>query len=126
MYAPSGCGRWEAVRLLSQRDPERKTYNGNESERGTPMSERIIFGIGVGAGRVPVKGQPTTDEFELASALYTLLRQASENGDLADGGLKGAVVGEPRLTQGMNYQSENLPLMIGGRRFRIIIKTERG
>jgi len=90
------------------------------------MSERIIFGIGVGAGRVPVKGQPTTDEFELASALYTLLQQASENGDLADGGLKGAVVGEPRLTQGMNYQSENLPLMIGGRRFRIIIKTERG
>jgi hypothetical protein len=73
---------------------------------------------------VAVKGQPVTDEFELASALYTLLQQASKNGDLADGGLKGAVVGEPRLVQGMNYQSENLPLTLGGRRFRIIVKTE--
>jgi len=27
----------------------------------------------------------------------TLLQQASENSDLAEGGLKGAVVGEPRL-----------------------------
>lgn len=90
------------------------------------MSERIIFGISVGNGRVPVKGRPATDEFEFASALYTLLRQASENGDLADGGLKGAVVGEPRLQQGMNYQSENLPLTIGGQRFRITVKTERG
>jgi hypothetical protein len=88
------------------------------------MSERIIFGINVGNGRVAVKGQPVTDEFELASALYTLLQQASKNGDLADGGLKGAVVGEPRLVQGMNYQSENLPLTLGGRRFRIIVKTE--
>lgn len=90
------------------------------------MSDRITFGVSVGNGRVPVKGRPATDEFELASALYTLLRQASENGDLADGGLKGAVVGEPRLQQSMSYQSENLPLTIGGRRFRIIIKTERG
>ncbi len=90
------------------------------------MSDRITFGVSVGNGRVPVKGRPATDEFELASALYTLLRQASENGDLADGGLKGAVVGEPRLQQSMSYQSENLPLTIGGRRFRLIIKTERG
>ena len=88
------------------------------------MSDRIILGINVGNGRVAVKGQPVTDEFELASALYTLLRQASENGDLAEGGLKGAVVGEPRLQQGMNYQSENLPVTIGGRRFRITVKTE--
>lgn len=90
------------------------------------MSERIIFGIGVGNGRVPVKGRPATDEFELVSALYTLLRQASENDGLADGGLKGAIVGEPRLVQGMNYQSENLSVMIGGRHFRITVKAERG
>lgn len=90
------------------------------------MSDRPTFGVSVGNRRVPVKGRPATDEFELASALYTLLQQASENGDLADGGLKGAVVGEPRLQQSMNYQSENLPLTIGGRRFRIIIKAERG
>ncbi|HLZ25090.1 MAG TPA: hypothetical protein VKQ30_23455 [Ktedonobacterales bacterium] len=90
------------------------------------MSERIIFGIGVGNGRVPVKGRPATDEFELASAVYTLLQQASANGDLADGGLKGAIVGEPRLQQGMNYQSENLTVTIGERHFRIIFKTERG
>ncbi|HEX6817133.1 MAG TPA: hypothetical protein VF120_02065 [Ktedonobacterales bacterium] len=90
------------------------------------MSERIIFGIGVGNGRVSVKGRPATDEWELASALYKLLEQASENSDLADGGLKGAIVGEPRLVQGMNYQSENLLVTIGGRHFRITIKTERG
>ena len=90
------------------------------------MSERIIFGIGVGNGRVPVKGRPAQDEWELASALYTLLQQASENGELAEGGLKGAIVGEPRLVQGMNYQSENLLVTIGKRHFRISIKTERG
>ncbi len=88
------------------------------------MSDHIIFGISVGNGRVPVKGRPATDEFELASALYTLLQQASGNGDLAEGGLKGAVVGEPRLQQGMTYQSENLPLTIGSRHFRITVKTE--
>ena len=90
------------------------------------MSDRIISGINVGNGRVAVEGKPVTDEFELVSALYTLLKQASENGDLADGGLQGAVVGEPRLLQGMNYQSENLPILLGGRRFRIIVKTDRG
>ena len=88
------------------------------------MSDHIIFGINVGNGRVPVNGRPTTDEFELASALYTLLRQASKDGALAEGGLKGAIVGEPRLLQGMTYQSENLPLIVGGRRFRITIKAE--
>lgn len=90
------------------------------------MSDQIKLGIHVGARRVPVKGQPVTDEFEFASALYTLLQEASTNGELAEGGLKGAVVGEPRLTQGMNYQSESLPVLIGGRRFRVTIKTERG
>lgn len=90
------------------------------------MSERIIFGVSVGNGRVPVKGRPVTDEFELVSALYALLRQASESGDLAEGGLKGAVIGEPRLQQGMTYQSENLPITIGRRHFRITVKAERG
>lgn len=89
------------------------------------MNEHITFGIGVGNGRVPVKGRPATDIFEFASALYTLLQRASDNGDLADGGLKGAVVGEPRLQQGMNYQSENLPVTIGGRHFRVTVKTEQ-
>lgn len=90
------------------------------------MNERIIFGINAGNGRVAVKGREATDEFELASALYTLLQQASENGDLAEGGLKGAIVGEPRLLQGMNFQSENLPITIDGRRFRITVKMEQG
>lgn len=90
------------------------------------MSDHIIFGISVGNGRVPVKARPATDVFELASALYTLLNQASENHELAEGGLAGAVVGEPRLVQGMNYQSENLPVTIGERHFRITIKAERG
>lgn len=89
------------------------------------MSEHITFGINVGAGRVPVNGRPATDEFELASALYTLLKQASENGDLANGGLKAAAVGEPRLLQGMNYQSENLSVTIGGHHFRITVKAEQ-
>lgn len=89
------------------------------------MSKNIISGINVGTGRVPINGRPATDEFELASALYTLLKQASENGSLAEGGLKGATVGEPRLLQGMNYQSENLPITIGGRHFRITIKEEQ-
>ncbi len=57
------------------------------------MSDRIIFGISVGNDRVPVKGHPVTDEFEFASARYELLRHATDSGDLADGGLKGAVVG---------------------------------
>ena len=90
------------------------------------MSDRINFGVSVGNGRVPVKGRPVTDEFELVSALYALLKQASENGDLAEGGLKGAIIGEPRLQQGMNYQSENLPITIGERHFRITVKAERG
>lgn len=90
------------------------------------MSDRIILGINVGNGRVPVKGRPATDEFEFASALYTLLQQASQNGDLAEGGLKGAIIGEPRLQQNMSYQSENLPVMIGGRYFRVTVKMERG
>jgi hypothetical protein len=90
------------------------------------MSDQIKLGINVGNGRVPVKGRPVSDEFEFASALYTLLQEASKNGELAEGGLKGAVVGEPRLTQGMNYQSENLPILIGGRRFRVSVKIERG
>ena len=90
------------------------------------MSDRIILGINVGNGRVAVKGRPVTDEFELASALYTLLQQASENGDLAEGGMRGAVVGEPQLQQSMSYQSENLPVTIGGRHFRITVKVERG
>ncbi len=90
------------------------------------MSERIILGIYHGNGRVAVNGRPVTDEFEMASALYTLLREASENGELAEGGLQGASVGEPQLSQGMNFQSENLPVMIGGRRFRITVKSERG
>ena len=90
------------------------------------MSDHIIFGIQVGNGRVAVKGRPASDEFELASALYTLLQQASENADLAEGGLQGAVIGEPRLQQGMNYQSENVPVTIGGRRFRITVKAEVG
>ncbi len=90
------------------------------------MSDHAILGIDVGKGRVAVKGLPATDEFGFASALYTLLQQASENGDLAEGGLKGAVVGEPRLQQNMSYQSENLPVTVGGRHFRITIKLERG
>ena len=90
------------------------------------MSDRIILGINVGNGRVAVKGRPVTDEFEFASALYTLLQQASENSDLAEGGLKGAAVGEPRLQQSMSYQSENLPVTIGGRHFRITVKIECG
>ena len=90
------------------------------------MSDHIIFGVSHGNGRVDVRGRPATDEFELASALYTLLREASENGDLADGGLQGASVGEPRLLQNMSYQSENLDITIGGRRFRITVKMERG
>ncbi len=89
------------------------------------MSDHAILGIDVGKGRA-VKGQPATDEFGLASALYTLLQQASENGDLAEGGLMGAVVGEPRLQQSMSDQSENLPVTVGGRHFRITIKLERG
>lgn len=88
------------------------------------MSDRIILGINVGNGRVAVNGRPVTDEFELASALYTLLQQASENGDLAEGGLKGAIIGEPKLQQNMSYQSENLPVTIGGRHFRITVKIE--
>lgn len=90
------------------------------------MSDRIIFGVSIGNGRVPVKGRPVTDEFELVSALYALLKQASESDDFAEGGLKGAVIGEPRLQQGMNYQSENLPISIGDRHFRITVKAERG
>ncbi len=90
------------------------------------MSDHIIFGINVGNGRVAVNGRPATDEFELASALYTLLQQASANGNLAEGGLKGAIVGEPRLLQSMSYQSENLPVVVGGRHFRITVKMERG
>jgi hypothetical protein len=90
------------------------------------MSDHVILGINVGNGRVAVKGRPVTDEFELASALYTLLRQASENSDLAEGGLKGAVVGEPQLQQSMSYQNENLPVTVGGRHFRITVKMERG
>ena len=88
------------------------------------MSDHIIFGVNVGNGRVPLNGRPASDEFELASALYALLHEASENGSLAAGGLKGALVGEPRLLQGMSYQSENLPVTVGGRRFRITIKAE--
>lgn len=88
------------------------------------MSQSIIYGISVGNGRVPVKGRPANDEFELASALYALLKQASERSELADGGLKGAIIGEPRLVQGMNYQSETLPVTIGGRHFRISVKSE--
>ncbi len=90
------------------------------------MNDHIIFGISVGNGRVPVNGRPVTDEFEFASALYTLLQQASENRDLAEGGLAGAVIGEPRLVQGMNYQNENLSVTINGRHFRVSVKTERG
>lgn len=90
------------------------------------MSDHIIAGISHGNGRVAVKGRPVTDEFEMASALYALLREASENGELAEGGLKGASVGEPRLTQSMSFQSQNLPVTIGGRHFRITIKLERG
>lgn len=90
------------------------------------MNDHIIFGISVGNGRVPVKGRPVTDEFEFASALYTLLQQASENHDLAEGGLAGAVIEEPRLVQGMNYQNEYLSVTINGRRFRVSVKTERG
>lgn len=90
------------------------------------MGDHIIFGISHGNGRVAVAGRPVTDEFEMASALYTLLREASENGELADGGLRGASVGEPQLTQAMSFQSENLPVTIGGRYFRITVKMERG
>ena len=88
------------------------------------MSDHIILGITIGNGRVPINGRPVSDEFELASALYALLQEASKNGSLAEGGLKGAVVGEPRLLQGMSYQSENLPVIIDGRQFRITIKAE--
>ena len=90
------------------------------------MSDRVTFGVSVGNRRVPVNGRPATDEFELASALYALLKQASESPELADGGLQGAIVGEPRLQQSMSYQSENLPVTIGGRHFRITVKVERG
>ncbi len=87
------------------------------------MSDHIIFGIHTGASRVPVKG-PAADGFELASALYMLLQQASASGDLAGGGLKGAVIGEPRLQQGMSFQTENLSVTIGGQHFRIAIMAE--
>ena len=90
------------------------------------MSNHIILGIQVGNGRGTVKGHPARDEFELISALYLVLRQASESDELGEGGFKGAIVGEPRLTQGMTYQSEHLPVTIGGRHFRISVKTERG
>lgn len=90
------------------------------------MSDPITFGVTMGNRRVPVKGRAVTDEFELASALYALLQEASANGELAEGGLKGAVVGEPRLLQGMNYQSLNLPITIGGQHFRITVKPEQG
>lgn len=90
------------------------------------MSDKITFGVTAGNRRVPVKGRPAMDEFELASALYALLQEASANGELAEGGVKGAIVGEPRLLQGMNYQSLNIPVTIDGREFRITVKPEQG
>lgn len=85
----------------------------------------ITFGVYSRNGRVPVKGRPVTDEFELASALYTLLQQASKDANLADGGLQGARVGEPRLVQRMSEQTENLTVTVGNEVFRISIKRER-
>lgn len=86
----------------------------------------ITFGVYSRNGRVPVKGRPVTDEFEMVSALYALLQQASKDDKLADGGLVGAHVSEPRLLQRMNEQTENLLVTVGDEVFRISVKRERG
>ena len=88
------------------------------------MSDKIIFGISTGNGVITVKGRPAIDEFELASALHTLLEQASENADLGDGALKGATIEEPHLVQSMNFRSENIEVTIGSRHFRIRVTAE--
>lgn len=88
-------------------------------------SKGITFGVYSRNGRVPVKGRPVTDEFEMASALYTCLRQASADDKLADGGLVGAQIGEPRLVQRMSEQTENLLVTVGDHVFRLSIKRER-
>ncbi len=87
------------------------------------MTDKIILGIGHGNGRVDVRGS-VTDEFEMASALYTLLEQASADEKLAGGGLVGAEVGEPVLLQAMSFQRQNLEVRVGGRRFRVSVQLE--
>jgi len=87
------------------------------------MSDKIILGISHGNGRVDVRG-PVADEFEMASALYMLLEQASKDDHLAGGSLVGAEIGEPILMQSMSFQRQNLELRIGGRRFRVSVQQE--
>jgi hypothetical protein len=67
---------------------------------------------------VPLYG-PASNEFELASALRSLLVQASQDESLAEGAFLGAEVSEPALAQSSFYQSENLSLEVGGTLFRL-------
>jgi hypothetical protein len=67
---------------------------------------------------VPLYG-PASNEFELASALRSLLIQASQDENLAEGALKGAEVSEPALAQSSFYQSVNLTLEVGSKLFRV-------
>ncbi len=69
---------------------------------------------------VPLYG-PVSNEFELASALRSLLIQASQDENLADGALIGAEVSEPMLAQSSFYQSMNLSLEVKGKLFRVRI-----
>ena len=69
---------------------------------------------------VPLYG-PVSNEFELASALRSLLIAASQDEGLAEGALIGAEVSEPALAQSSFYQSVNLSLEVGGKRFRLRI-----
>ncbi len=69
---------------------------------------------------------PATNEFELASALRSLLIQASQDEDLAEGALIGAEVSEPTLAQSSFYQSVNLSLEVRGKLFRLrVMKVPR-
>lgn len=69
---------------------------------------------------VPLYG-PVSNEFELASALRSLIAQASQDEGLAEGALVGAEVSEPTLAQSSFYQSVNLSLAVGGKLFRLRI-----
>lgn len=69
---------------------------------------------------VPLYG-PVTNEFEMASALHSLLVQASQDESLAEGALIGAEVSEPALAQSSFYQSTNLSIEVGGKLFRLRI-----
>ena len=64
---------------------------------------------------------PVANEFELASALRSLLIQASQDEGLAEGSLVGAEVSEPSLAQSSFYQSQNISVAVGGKLFRVRI-----